>query len=126
QALACPLFLPPRGRRGSGVNGRPQAVARSAMRSTLYTGGTAPYPARHPRKTAAAKPPPSPKLLTSRTKRNRYGRRADRLPAIGRYFLSRGLAVFRECVAKFSCPGGHDRLGSGLRDRSADYERSRA
>jgi hypothetical protein len=28
QALACPLFLPPRGRRGSGVNGRPKAVAR--------------------------------------------------------------------------------------------------
>jgi len=29
---ACPLFLP-RGCRGSGVNGRPQAVARSAMRT---------------------------------------------------------------------------------------------
>ena len=43
QALACPLFLPLRGRRGSGVNGRPQAVARKrAMRSTLYTGGAAP------------------------------------------------------------------------------------
>jgi len=33
------------------------------------------------------------------------GRRADRPPATERYFLSRGLAVFRECVAKFSCPG---------------------
>src|SRR6185437_7431267 len=62
QALACPLFLPPRGRRGSGVNGRPQAVARSAMRSTLYTGGTAPYPCAAPLETAAAKPPPSQSL----------------------------------------------------------------
>jgi hypothetical protein len=43
-----PALPVPRGRRGSGVNGRPQAVTRSAMRSTLYTGGTAPYPARHP------------------------------------------------------------------------------
>ena len=58
------------------------------------------------------------------------GRRADRPPATERYFLSRGVAVLRECAAKFSCPGGavpgHDRYGSGLRDRSADCERSRA
>src|SRR4249920_2818844 len=33
-----------------------------------------------PRKTAAAKPLPSPKLLTPRTKRNRYGRLPIRSP----------------------------------------------
>jgi transposase len=42
QAPGLPALPAPRGRRGSGVNGRPQAVVRSAMRSTLETGGTAP------------------------------------------------------------------------------------
>ncbi len=42
QAPGLPALPAPRGRRGSGVNGRPKAVARSAMQSTLETGGTAP------------------------------------------------------------------------------------
>jgi transposase len=42
QAPGLPALPAPRGRRGSGVTGRPQAVARSAMQSTLETGGTAP------------------------------------------------------------------------------------
>jgi hypothetical protein len=42
------------------------------------------------------------------------GRRADRPPATERYFLSRGLAVFGECVAKFSCPGVQCLVTTGM------------
>ena len=68
-----PAFPAPRGRRGSGVNGRPQAVARQRDAQHPLHRRNGPVTCAAPQKTAAAKPPPSAKLLTPRTKRNRYG-----------------------------------------------------
>src|SRR5690349_21114098 len=53
----------------------------------------------NPRKTAAAKPLPSPKLLTPRTKRNRYG--AD----LGRRACSTG-PLKNGCSARARCSRG--------------------
>jgi len=53
-----PVFPAPRGRRGSGVNGRPTAAARSAMRKHPWNRRNGSVPCAAP-ETAAAKPPPS-------------------------------------------------------------------
>jgi len=58
------------------------------------------------------------------------GRRADRPPATERYFLSCGLAVFRECVGEVQLPGGCSAWSRPVWQRSAGplrrFERSRA